>query len=249
MSPMMHNAAFSAMGIDATYVALRCTTADLPHAMRLLAAAGGGGNVTVPHKSVAATIGYADATVERLGAANTFGTLGDHELATTNTDVDGIVGGVNRLGADAGTWLVVGTGGSARAVAGAAAQCGVRLAVVSRDTGRAAEFASWAESIGVAPGNRDAAAVVINATPLGLGASDDFPIDPATLPAARAALDLTYRPDGPTEWCRAWHARGCDAIDGRETLLLQGAAAWRLWLPDVQPPIELMRAVLHGRLG
>lgn len=249
MSPLMHNAAFIAMGIDANYVVLRCAAADVPHAMRVLVSAGGGGNVTVPHKSMAGTVGRADALVERLGVANTFGAAADGELATTNTDVEGIIGAVDRLDVAAGTWLVVGTGGSARAVAGAAAQCGVQLAVVSRDAARAAAFATWAESVGAAPGNSDAATVVINATPLGLGAGDALPIDPDTLPSARVALDLTYRLDAPTAWCRAWHARGCEAIDGRETLLLQGAAAWRLWFPGVQPPIELMRAVLHGRLG
>ncbi len=249
MSPQMHNAAFGAMGIDATYVALRCAAVDLPHAMRVLASAGGGGNVTVPHKRTAATVGRADPVVERLGVANAFGASADGELATTNTDVEGVIGGVTRLGGTGGTWLVIGTGGSARAVAGAAAQCGVRLAVASRDPGRAADFGMWADSIGAAPGQPDDASLVINATPLGLDATDPLPIDPVTLPSARLALDLTYRADGPTAWCRAWHARGCDAIDGRETLLVQGAAAWRLWLPGVQPPVELMRAVLHGRLG
>ena len=55
LSPAMHNAAFRALGLDATYVALRTPSGDLATAIRLLAGAGGGGNVTVPHKEAAAT--------------------------------------------------------------------------------------------------------------------------------------------------------------------------------------------------
>ena len=50
----MHNAAFRALGLDATYVPLRCATSDVVPLMRALARAGGGGNVTVPHKEIAA---------------------------------------------------------------------------------------------------------------------------------------------------------------------------------------------------
>ncbi|MES1259548.1 MAG: shikimate dehydrogenase, partial [Gemmatimonadota bacterium] len=91
--------------------------------------------------------------------------------------------------------------------------------------------------------------VVINATPLGLSGNDGQPFDAATLPRDAKVLDLVYRSEGPTPWIRACTARGLPALDGREVLLAQGAASWRVWLPGVTPPIEIMRAALDGRLA
>ena len=56
LSPAMQNAAFRVLGLDAVYVPLRCSAADLPGLMASLARAGGGGNVTIPHKAVAARV-------------------------------------------------------------------------------------------------------------------------------------------------------------------------------------------------
>ena len=50
----MQNAAFRALGLSAVYVPLRCSSEDLAPLLRALARAGGGGNVTVPHKELAA---------------------------------------------------------------------------------------------------------------------------------------------------------------------------------------------------
>ena len=73
LSPAMHNAAFRALGLDAVYVALRASAADVPHLIRALARAGGGGNVTVPHKEVAAqAVDQPGDRVRSLGACNTF---------------------------------------------------------------------------------------------------------------------------------------------------------------------------------
>src|SRR4029079_18368389 len=57
LSPAMQNAAFRALGLPAVYVPLRCESAGVPALLRALTAAGGGGNVTIPHKEVAAGAG------------------------------------------------------------------------------------------------------------------------------------------------------------------------------------------------
>jgi len=248
LSPAMQNAAFRVLGLDAVYVPMPCERAQVPVLMAALAAEGGGGNVTVPHKQAAAhALERPSELVAALESCNTFwGEEGS--LAGDTTDVDGVLAAVERLGVDAATWLVIGTGGSARAVAEAARRRGARLAVASRSADRAAEFLAWAVARGVEPTVPDEAALVINATPLGLQEGDAFPTQVEATPQASAALDLVYRPGG-TRWVRAQRAAGRMAADGREVLLAQGAAAFRRWFPREDPPVDVMRAALHAALG
>lgn len=247
LSPAMHNAAFRVLGLDAVYVPLPCSAAQLPILMAALAAAGGGGNVTVPHKqAAAAALARRESQAAVLGTCNTFwGESGI--LAGDSTDVEGVREAVARLGVEAEAWLVVGTGGSARAVAEAARLSGARLAVSSRSPGRAAEFLALVGARGVGVANPEEAALVINATPLGMGPGDPLPIRPEATPRAVAALDLVYRA-GETAWVRAQRSAGRAAADGREVLLAQGTAAFGRWFPRQAPPQDVMRAALHAAL-
>lgn len=248
LSPAMQNAAFRVLGLDAVYVPLPCPADQVPSLMRSLASAGGGGNVTVPHKEIAAgALDRASDRVAQFGTCNTFWWEGDL-LQGDTTDVDGILAAVDRLGVDAGAWLVIGTGGSARAVAEAARQRGARLAVGSRDPARRAAFASRAAGLGVGAASPEEAGLVINATPLGLRANDPLPIPLAATPAAVGALDMVYRP-GCTPWVRAHRLAGHRADDGREVLVAQGAAALARWFPLHDPPVEVMRAAVRAALG
>lgn len=248
LSPRFQNAAFLVAGIDAVYIALTVAAPDVATVMRTLTANGGGGNVTIPHKQLAATVpGVAMPRVRALGVANVFATDGNG-LVLGNTDVDGILAAVDMLGVRSEAWYVVGTGGSARAVAGAALERGAAIAVRSRDVTRAAAFRSWAGSIGLGVVEPEGCELVINATPLGLLESDPLPLAPGEVSSLRAALDLTYRATGPSRWVMECRSRGLRAIDGREVLLAQGAACWELWFPGIKPPREVMRAALDGRL-
>ena len=186
--------------------------------------------------------------MRQLGVANVFAGDGEH-LVLGNSDVDGILAAVDRLGMRGKSWCILGTGGSARAVAGAALECGATVAVRSRDVARAASFARWAEALGVRLILAEECQLVINATPLGLLDGDPMPISLDALPLLMAALDLTYRTDGESRWVTACRTQGLRAIDGREVLLAQGAAAWELWFPGVVPPLEVMRAALYGRMA
>lgn len=244
LSPRMQNAGFQAAGLDAVYVALRCDESALPRIMETLVQSGGGGNVTIPHKAAAARAGVADARVTSIGVANVFHG-GDGGLHVGNTDVDGVLAMLDSIGAPAAGWCVVGTGGSARAVAAAAAERGARLAVRSRDPLRAREFAAWAASIGAQPTQAEACQVLINATPLGLHASDPMPVELDTMPVVSHVADLTYRDGENTALVAGALERGLAAADGREMLLIQGVAAWQYWFPDVVPPVEVMRAALR----
>ena len=89
LSPAFQNAALRATGRDALYVALRCGGPDLPGLLRGLARAGGGGNVTVPHKGAAAeVVEEVTEAVQETGACNTFW-LENGRIRGDNTDVAG----------------------------------------------------------------------------------------------------------------------------------------------------------------
>lgn len=247
LSPRMHNAAFTALGLDATYVALDCGADAVPLLIHALSEAGGGGNVTVPHKGVAAT-----AVGRMIGppqdACNTFWSE-EEQVTGTNTDVEGILGALALLGVPEGSsWLLIGTGGAAAAAVAAAARINARVAVHSRSAERLASLAGRARELGVGSAEPSGCAVVINATPLGLREQDPLPIEPSAVPGARFALDLVYAP-GETAWVAAMRRAGARATDGRGVLVLQGAAAFERWFPGQQAPLEVMRAAVRDGLG
>jgi shikimate dehydrogenase len=246
LSPTMHNAAFQALGLPATYVPLRCSDDDLPRVITALTRAGGGGNVTVPHKEAAArAVDRCLSEARLLGACNTFwgdeaGSVGE------NTDVAGIGAALDALEAPSGSWLVLGTGGGARAVVGAAKARGVAVAAVSRSAERWERFQAWAQGIGVPEASADDCTVVINTTPLGLEPGQPLPLERPPHRAA-VALDMVYA-RGETAWVRAMRSAGLRAGDGRVMLVAQGAASFRCWFPRLSPPADLMRGVVDAAL-
>jgi shikimate dehydrogenase len=250
LSPAMHNAAFRVLGLPAVYVPLRCAAAaaaaDVPALIGALSRAGGGGNVTVPYKDLAArALDRPSVLVERLGACNAFWGDADGSCVGDNTDVAGLLAALDALAAPA-AWLVLGTGGGARAVVGAALERGVALAVSSRSEERRRAFESWARDQGVRLTEPAECGTVINATPLGLGAGDPLPLS-VPPPCAVAALDMVYG-RGETAWTRAMCAAGLRAADGRAMLVAQGAASLERWFPGVRAPVEVMRAAVNDHL-
>ncbi len=247
LSPAMQNAAFLALGLPATYVPLRCNAADLPPLLGALVRAGGGGNVTVPHKELAAA--SVDRCLEQaqlLGVCNTFwGEAG--KSVGDNTDVVGVCHALDRLEPPDGPWLILGTGGGARAAVGAARLRGAKVAVVSRAADRQEAFGRWAASLGVSVVPAEECRLLIKATPVGLNDGDPVAPAPSLAPRAEAALDMVYA-QGETRWVRAMRAAGLRAADGRDMLVSQGAAAFERWFPDERAPAEVMRAAVDAAL-
>jgi shikimate dehydrogenase len=256
LSPTMHNAAFAALGLDAVYVAFRTPAPALGAVLDALAAVGGAGNITVPHKEAAErAITRKTELCTRVGACNTFWTE-NGDLVGDNTDVAGVRAALAELDVPVtpgagGRWLVIGTGGAARAVAVVAAEARIELSVRSRDATRAQEFVAWAKTtassaqVARPPYLQD---VIINTTPLGLDQHDPLPLEPAAIPEAKVVLDLVYGA-GETAWVRALRAAGARAADGRAMLAHQGAAAFARWFPDQAAPVAVMRAAVDRALG
>ncbi len=253
LSPAIHNAAFTAAAIDAVYVALRCGAGDLAGLLRGLALAGGGGNVTVPHKAAAArALDRASDVVRRTGACNTFWAEGG-EVRGDNTDVAGFDTAARALVGDpAGARaLLVGAGGAASAAACALLDAGATLTVLNRTPERARALRRRLDPDGSRMGIADGAAalrgerfdLVVNATSLGLRADDPLPFDLASLASAGGVLDLVYAPPQGTPLVRAAIAAGIPAADGTAMLLAQAVAAQRRWSGGGAPEAAMRRAL------
>ncbi len=250
LSPAFQNAALRAAGLDGVYVALRCAPSEVEGLIRGIARAGGGGNVTVPHKEVAAAaVDRRTATVERTGACNTFW-LQDGEVWGDNTDVAGARAAIRAVAGEETpeSVLLIGAGGAARAALCALEGSARRVALLNRGLERAHELAARfaSESLRIEVLSLDADLsdrrfdLAINSTSLGLRPSDPLPSTGGARFAA--ALDLVYAPNG-TPWVHHVRAHGIPAADGKEMLLQQGAAAFRRWW-RAEPPVDAMRAAL-----
>lgn len=247
LSPLMQNAAFRALGLKAVYVPIPCSADDVPPLIQALARAGGGGNVTVPHKEVAAqAVSRCLDLAQTVGACNVF--WGDNASSVgDNTDVNGVREALRAMGAPDAPWLIAGTGGAARAAVIAARDAGVAVAVSSRDRERQRAFESWIRSHNVPITTPEECGVAINSTPLGLKAGDPLPIAVDGAPRLEVALDMVYAA-GETEWVRTMRPRVRSAADGRTMLVAQGAAAFHCWFPSRHAPVEIMRAAVNAAL-
>jgi shikimate dehydrogenase len=247
LSPAMQNGAFRALGLDAVYVALPCSPADLRGLLRAIACSGGGGNVTVPYKEPAAgAVDVCTPVAQTVEACNTFWRE-DGRVIGDNTDVAGVLQALHQLNIGATPWFIAGTGGGAKAAVVAAAHLGVAVAVGSREPERQLSFERWVASRGVPLAAPEECGVLINATPLGLRSGDPAPIDPSRFAHAEAAFDMVYAA-GETTWVRAMRSRLGKAADGRAMLVAQGAAAFERWFPGKRAPVDIMRAVVDAAL-
>ena len=253
LSPLIQNAAFRAAGVDGVYVALRCTVETLPGLMRGIALAGGGGNVTVPHKEAACRVlDRAAAAAARTGACNTFWHE-DGALCGDNTDVAGFRAAARELvpTTNGARVLLLGAGGAARAaLAALEEEGGAAVTVLARTPSRAQElkdrFGAGRLAIHAVTDAADVRGqefdLVVNATPLGLRPGDPLPLDLSTLGSVGAVLDMVYGSE-PTPWVASAHSLGIPAVDGIPMLVAQGAAAFERWW-GAPAPADAMRAAL-----
>ena len=243
----MQNAAFRVLGLDAVYVPLRCPAGQVPALMRSLRVGRRRGQ---RHGAAQGSRGAARWTApvtgsRRLGPATPSGGRMRRCRGRQHRRRRGPCRG-GPLEVAAGVWLVIGTGGSARAVAEAARQRGARLAVASRAPRNGVPLRLGAAALGVEGAAASRSGLVINATPLGLRErrSPSAATRRGARRAGRARHGLSTRRCTP--WVRAHAARRGGAADGgREVLVAQGAAALRRWFPRHDPPVEVMRAAVR----
>ncbi len=266
LSPVMHNAAIAAMGLDYIYVPFPIPVADLPAAIAGLKAIQSvqGFNLTIPHKvEVIPLLDQVMPIALSVGAVNTVKRVGDRWVGT-NTDVAGFLEPLKQLKCDWKTMpaVILGSGGAAKAVVAACLELGCPVIhVVGRDPKKIKKFHGTMTSqlhdfnLRVHPWTSiphllEIAGIIINATPIGMASDLNTPIseaEMALLPDNVIAYDLIYTPR-PTKFLQIAAARGLKAIDGLEMLINQGAIALEFWL-DQPVPIEIMRQALIQHLS
>lgn len=250
LSPLMHGAAYRAMGLAADYEAIRAASAA--EVVRTIQARNlDGASVTLPFKeTVLPLLDGVDAAARRIGAVNTVVRQGE-KLVGYNTDAAGLAADLSAwCGIGGKSFAVLGAGGVARAALCAVLDGGGRAIVFNRTEERARALAdhfgcAWAPLAALATSGAD---VLINATPLGMSpATERTPIAAALLPRFGAVLDTIYTPLR-TRLLGEARAAGCRTRTGVGMFVAQGAAQIRLWT-DREPPLAVMRQAVLTRLG
>jgi shikimate dehydrogenase len=263
-SPAMHNAAFAALGIDATYLRFHVTPQQLPVAVRGLVALGiQGASVTVPHKErILPLLDEVTPQARAIGAVNTIVRRGD-ALAGHNTDAAGLVCALEEQNVQlAGANIAIfGAGGAARAsVVGLAGRGAAKIVIFARQSALAASLiadvrgACGATELVARPWQdtplREVLSetdLLVQATSATLGSGPDsqafaraVPLD--VMRARSCVIDLVYKPLETALLARA-RERQLRALDGLGMLLHQGALAFALWT-NKEPPLAVMRSAL-----
>ncbi|WP_420455923.1 shikimate dehydrogenase family protein [Rubrivirga sp.] len=240
LSPALHNAAFAHDALDLVYLACDVEDGRLEEAMSGLWALGGrGANVTIPHKRAAlALASQATPTARALGAANTL-VRTDVGWRADNTDVAGFLAPLADVSLTGESAVVFGAGGAARAVVHAVLTKtrATRVTVVARRPAQAEELA---DDLGTGPVEirveapatagasvRDAA-LVVNATPLGMGDGRTPWPDDGDFRPGQVVYDVVYRP-ARTPLLEAAAARGATTVGGLPMLLGQAGESYRQW--------------------
>jgi shikimate dehydrogenase len=242
-SPQMHRAALARAGLhDWRYLRLPLPPPLFAETVLALPAAGFRGiNVTIPHKEAAlALAGEASVAAREIGAANTL-IFEDGAVIAENTDAPGLLAalppGHDPRGRRA---LVLGAGGSARAVVWALLGAGAAEVTVWNRTPERAD--ALARALGARPAARGepltVPEIVVNCTSVGLAGEPEpfkaLPLRADDLGAGSLVVDLVYR-DGGTRFLEAARTRGADVVDGLEILVAQGAASFERWTGMAAP--------------
>ncbi|MGC2524878.1 MAG: shikimate dehydrogenase [Stellaceae bacterium] len=259
-SPLLHGYWLDETGIDGAYLPLPVRPEDIEQALRALPILGFRGcNLTIPHKQAALRVAdRIDPLARRIGAVNTIVVAPDGSLDAVNTDIYGFRENLRECApewsATAGPVVVLGAGGSARAVVAALADAGVgEIRVVNRTRGRAEaladELATPAERISVHSWDKardllDGAGLLVNTTSLGMSGEPPLDLDLSPLPRSSPVVDIVYVPL-ETGLLAAARRRGHPVVDGLGMLLHQGRPGFEAWFgAPVRATPELRAAIV-----
>ncbi len=258
LSPAMHNAVFHQRKLDWSYVAMEVREEALLGVMQtlgsksLLAL-----SVTMPHKeaifeildNASTSFGEIDESARAARSVNTIAISGGR-LIGSNTDGDGCCNAIELTGVEiAGSRVVVvGAGGTARAIVATLARRGASdVAVINRTESRAQDVIASTNVARIGTVDDIAnASILINATSVGMG-NQETPVDATRLHSDLAVLDAVYHPLETTLLRDAKRA-GAKTVDGLWMLVHQGALQQLAWFKEIGD-VQLMRQAAVDELA
>ncbi|MEK6682767.1 MAG: shikimate dehydrogenase [Nitrospirota bacterium] len=261
LSPLMHNAAFSALRLDYCYLPFEVRPENLKEAVEGIRALNiRGVNITVPHKE--AVMDYLDelsSEARLIGAVNIIENR-DGRLIGYNTDARGFI---KSLLMDAKTKvkgkrvLILGAGGAGKGVAVACAMENAAAITIANRTADKAErlteylkgqfseipFSAISLEKDRLPEVIADADILINATSVGLKRGESLPVSSRHLHKNLVVYDLIYNPPDTPFLKMAGKAGVKKAVNGLGMLLYQGALSFEIWMCK-RPPIDVMKKAL-----
>ena len=250
LSPAIHNAAFAHMTKPWRYVAIDVDAEYFEEEVFAARDAGMLGlSITMPHKDAAfSLVQYRDEIAQRSGSVNTIIFDDSGTLRGANTDGDGCCDALAQAGAsiEGSRAVVLGAGGTARAVVAALGMRGAAdIAIINRTQSRASEASECADVARVGSHNDIAkATLLINTTSVGMGSSES-PVDPSLFHSSLTALDAVYHPLETTFIAQA-RAAGAQTVDGLWMLICQAVRQEQLWCGMTPDPQVMRDAALRA---
>lgn len=253
-SPLIHKFWIDALQLDAEYGITQVDPAGLAVflAARQADREWRGCNVTIPHKiAVFDHIADPGGVRDTIGAANTVFRQQDGSIILTNTDAAGFYAPINQFDLSGAPVVVVGAGGAARAVLFALSRLDVGpVTILNRNVLKAAALLSAFGLKGKAlplDAKLPAAALLVNASALGMEGQPPLDLDLAPLPEDAVVYDLVYAPLETRLLAQA-RAHELDTVDGLDMLIGQAALAFELFFgaapPRDEESDEALRALL-----
>ena len=264
LSPLMHNAAIEALNIDYVYVPFHVLPEDLEAAIRGVRALNVAGvNLTIPHKErVIEFLDEVSESAASIGSVNTVVNR-DGRLLGESTDGPGFLKSIEAQWGkiDGSRVLMLGAGGSAKAVAFALVRAGCELVVANRTAERAAKLVESVsaafsggvtrtvglqrEELGEEVGKAD---LLVNTTSVGMHPDEDsIPLPPDLLRPGLLVYDLVYSPLR-TRLIEEAESRGARAANGLGMLVHQGALSFEMWTGR-QAPVDVMERAIRSELN
>jgi shikimate dehydrogenase len=252
-SPLIHGYWIKQHGLNAEYRREEVPPDQFESFIRNLPTHGYvGANITIPHKEAALAASEPDDRARAVGAANTLW-IDNGRLRSTNTDVEGFIDNLDAMvpnwDRDDGEAVVLGAGGSSRAVIYGLIERGFEtIHVVNRTIDRAEALR---ERFGptVHPANPSAlphllkrAGFLVNTTSLGMTGQPPLEIDLSEMHGSAVVADLVYAPL-ETGLLAAARKRGLRTADGLGMLLHQAVRGFALWFgvrPEVTPELRAL---------
>ena len=245
LSPAMHNAAFSASGLNSVYVPFPAS--DVSNAMAGFRALGMRGvSVTIPHKqAVIEYLDEIDPVAKKIGAVNTL-VIENGTIKGLNTDWIGANRALEEhISLTGKKVLLLGAGGSAKAIGFGLIEAGAEVSIVSRTPASGKELAQllecpWHSLDEITHLQGD---ILVNATSVGMSPDDHCTLVPQQmLEGFSVTMDIVYSPL-QTRLLKESQESGCAVINGLAMLLYQGVAQFELWTGR-KAPVEVMREAL-----